>query len=127
MSKFMPNVIYLEDSDFVNADGAPAISPEFTQGRPCLVLLQSMSCYHCDNARPAYNELAGQNLNVRICTVQMPGHELSIGPELAQALMSTAQAQGVPCYMLFDGNGRFVNVYSGGRDVNSLMGFVGSL
>jgi thiol-disulfide isomerase/thioredoxin len=129
MSEYMTNVIYLEDSDFVTRpDGSIGLDPALTKGRPCVVMLQSMTCGYCDQARPLYDQFASQQgLPVRVCTVQMPGHKFGVSQTVAQALMGMAQAQGVPCYMVFGADGAFVGVHDKGRDVASLNALANSL
>jgi len=119
MSKLV-DVPYLEKQDF-NADG----SLKSLKGKPVIVMVHGEFCGYCTQAKPAFQELAnalGKNGNVSVATLQIdasPGEK-----ECANYIKQNDPSyQGVPHYVLFDKDGRFLKAHTGGRDAKSLMNF----
>lgn len=114
--KYMVNVVHLEKSDFNNG----VLSQEIHQGKPSIILLQSNTCPHCDDAKLPYNELTKHaNGLINVFSIQVEEQR-----EIAQPIMDAVKAQGVPTYVVFGEDGVLVGQYQGGRDLNSLMEFV---
>jgi len=120
--KILVGVAYLEGSDI-----APdaSIKPSVNNGKPVLLMMQSNYCPHCTNAKPAFQELADSLDSVCFATVQTDGGPLD--QMAAKALKSVNTARGVPAYLVFDRQGKFVKMHDGGRDVASLKNAVSGL
>lgn len=108
----LEGVPYIEPSDF-NPD--MSLKPYVGKGKPVLVMLQSMSCGHCSQAKPAFQELHNSSSG-QFVTATMQLEEFN--PEMVQKL--DPQFRGVPTYWIFDASGRFARVHDGGRDVQTL-------
>lgn len=119
----MVNVSYLEDSD-LNPDGS--LKPHVNNGRPCVVMVQGAFCGYCTKAKPDYQKLAHRSQKVAIVTVQIDGgpSEKSAGTMLTKVDKSY---RGVPHYMGFNSQGKYVRTHTGGRDMASLEQFANSL
>lgn len=115
-------VIYLEDSDF-NADNSLQIA--VGNGKPTVVMVQGAFCGYCTKAKPDFQQLASLN-NLTCATIQIDG-----GPtekKAAERVKVLYPAyKGVPCFLGFDKNGKFVKVHEGGRDATSIGVFGQSL
>lgn len=122
MSTKLIGIPYLEGSD-VNADGS--LSPNVGKGKPVLVMVQGNFCGYCTKAKPAFQELANALKNVVCCTVQTDG-----GPSDKEAnakLSVVNKSPGVPAFLGFNSQGKFMASHNGNRDVASLKAFADSL
>tara|TARA_R110002111_G_scaffold118193_1_gene180594 strand:+ start:920 stop:1282 length:363 start_codon:yes stop_codon:yes gene_type:complete len=117
------NVLYLEDEDF---DGNNNLRPNVSRGLPTIVMAQGSFCGYCQKAKPAYQQLANNIKTVNVATLKIDGNpsEKKASSRLKQLDPSY---RGVPTYLGFDKNGRYVKTHSGGRDYNSLLNFANSL
>lgn len=110
----LENVQYIEPSDF-NAD--MSLKPYVNNGKPVLVMVQSMNCGHCSSAKPAYQQLFNNNdLPCVIAAMQVEEFQ-PLANKLQQLDPSFG---GVPTYWIFGKDGKFIAPHQGGRDVNSL-------
>ena len=117
LDKILVNVNYLEGSD-VNSDGS--IKSSVNKGKPVLLMMQSNYCPHCTNAKPAFQKLANDMGNtVCVATIQTDGGPSDLAA--AKALKNVNTSRGVPAYLVFDKQGRFIKMHEGGRDYNSLV------
>lgn len=116
-------VAYLENHDFDSAGNLVGI--EF-KGKPVMVLLQSSTCGHCTNAKPAFQEFANNVFgNIIAATIQSDG-ERSSEVELDKRMRNDiypGHFVGYPSYMLITADGRRL-AYNGSRDARSLESFV---
>lgn len=113
---------YLEGNN-IAADGS--LDPSVTQGKPVVVMVQGNFCPHCTVAKPMFQEFARLTPSVQAATVQTDG-----GPtdrEAAKNLSKVNTSPGVPAFLGFNKDGKFVAIHSGGRDVSSLQKFAQSL
>jgi len=121
MSKILVGIPYLEGQD-INQDG----SLNVLKGKPVVMMVQGLFCTYCTKAKPDFQKFAQSTPGVQACTVQTDG-----GPsdkEAAEKLRKTVnKSQGVPAYLGFNAQGKFVSIHSGGRDVASLQAFAKSL
>ena len=121
-NKFMVGVPYLEDSD-INPDSS--LKSHVNNGKPVVMMVYGSFCPHCKNAMPAYQQLASALPNFAVVTVQTDG-----GPsdkKAAQALSAVNKSPGVPSFLGFNKQGKFVKIHSGGRDLEALKQFAMSL
>lgn len=123
MSKYLINVPYLEDSDF-NQDNS--LKPYVNKGKPCVVMVQGLFCGYCGKAKPAFQQVAQSTSDVVCATMQIDG-----GPSEKTAAKRLAKIdpsyRGVPIYLGFGSNGKYIKTHNGGRDANSLKAFAASL
>lgn len=121
-NSYLIGIKYLEGSD-VNPDGS--LKSHVNEGKPVLLMIQGNFCGYCSQAKPAFQELSKILSNVILATIQTDA-----GPNDKQAslnLKSVNTSPGVPSYLGFDKNGKFVKAHQGGRDVESLQTFAMSL
>lgn len=120
---FMAHVPYLEDSDF-NKDHS--LKPHVTQGKPVVVMAQGQFCGFCTKAKPAFEKFAHSSKNVRGVTLQIDGHpsEKKAGERIGKL---DKGYRGVPTYLGFDSNGKYIKTHNGGRDQQSITAFANSL
>jgi thiol-disulfide isomerase/thioredoxin len=120
MAKFMIGVPYLTGED-VNPDGS--LKPHVGNGKAVVLMMQGNFCPHCTTAKPAFQQLA--KMGVGVATVQTDGDDGDRAA--AKKFASVNKSPGVPAFLGFDKNGRFVKMHEGGRDVQSLQAFYSSL
>lgn len=114
---FLDGVIHLENSDFSNDLRLKS------NGKPSIVMLQKQACGYCTEAKPAYKQLNSIAKDFNVYTIQ-----LEHVPDLVQRIKGLdPNTSGVPAYWGFDKNGKFVKSHTGGRDVNSMLEFIGVL
>lgn len=113
----MPNVDYLEVSDFNNG----LLRADLLRGRPAIVMVQSMNCPHCTDAKPDFNQLPN-NCNVYVATLQAEKTQ-----PVAQPLMQSVNAQGVPTYLCFNREGKLLGSYNGGRKLADLVAYTSTM
>jgi thiol-disulfide isomerase/thioredoxin len=121
MNNQLVNIVYLEGVDIDNNGN---LMPHVGNGKPVLVLIQTNYCGYCSQAKPAYKELIAMVPNAVIATVQSDGGE---SDKLASSKLGKNKGQGVPSYLGFDKNGKFVRRHEGGRDANSLKNFISQI
>jgi thiol-disulfide isomerase/thioredoxin len=112
-------VVYFEDSDFDSKGN-------FSQpNKPVFILLQSLKCYHCTNAKPAFQEFAERNPNILCGTIQIDSPQMT--PEFLQKIDSSIYPNlvGFPSYIAYH-NGK-KTVYNGDRSVKSMEQFFSTL
>jgi thiol-disulfide isomerase/thioredoxin len=118
----MVGVPYLEDSD-INSDAS--LKSHVNNDKPVVMMVQGNFCPHCNNAKPAFQQLAQSMPNVAVVTVQTDG-----GPsdkKASQMLSAVNKSPGVPAFLGFSKEGKFVKTHSGNRDLESLKQFASSL
>jgi thiol-disulfide isomerase/thioredoxin len=117
----MENVTYLEGSD-INQDGS--IKPHALTGKPIIVMVQGNFCGHCTRAKPAFAQFA-KNPYCSCMTVQIDGDE---GDKAAgQALSAVNKSPGVPVFLGFSRDGKYVKVCDGPRTPESWASFAKTL
>lgn len=119
------NMIHLSDLDILCTNEKISLDKKITQGKNSLVFMQLQRCQFCKDALPAYVKLAEQATNVRVCSFVFQRRDND--KTILDGLISSGIGCGVPSYLLFDGNGVFVEKYTGGRDLQSLKQFVRTL
>lgn len=117
----MIGVPYLTGED-VNPDGS--LKPYVGNGKAVVLMMQGNFCPHCTTAKPAFQQLVQGN-GFAVATVQTDGDDGD--REAAKKLASVNKSPGVPAFLGFDKNGRFVKMHQGNRDVASLQAFGNSL
>ena len=122
-NKYLIEIPYLEDSDFNNDN---SLKSYVGQGLPVVVMAQGAFCGYCTKAKPAFKKFAEENKNVRAVTLQIDG-----GPTEKKAAKRISALdssyRGVPTYLGFDKNGKYVGTHQGGRDAKSLSSFATKL
>jgi hypothetical protein len=116
--KYMPGTLYLESSDFQGMK----LKPEVTGGRKCVIMLQSLGCGHCTNAKPAFHKLSQTVKDTLFCTIQADEQQ-----DIARKLMGAYKLQGVPAYIGVNSDGSPAGVFNGGRDEASLQKYAQTL
>jgi len=116
MSKFLVDIPYLEIQD-INLEDA-SIKPHVNQGKPILLMIQGNFCHFCTDAKPAVQELAKMMPNVCVATIQIDGEQAE--QQAATVMKKVNSSSGVPAYLIFNSNGKFVKMHEGGRDLDSL-------
>jgi thiol-disulfide isomerase/thioredoxin len=122
MSNILVGIPYLEDSD-INPDAS--LKSHVNNGKPVVMMVQGNYCGWCLKAKPDFQKLAEQVPNVVLVTVQTDG-----GPndkKASQMLSAVNKSPGVPAFLGFNSQGKFVKTHDGGRDVQSLKQFALSL
>ena len=114
-------IVYLEDSDFDSKGNLTQVDPS----RPVFILLQSLKCYHCTNAKPAFQEFAEKNPSILCATIQIDSPQMT--PEFLNKIDSHIYPNlvGFPSYIAYF-NGR-KTVYNGDRSVQNMEQFFSSL
>lgn len=119
-------IVYLEKTD-VN-DGSLksyVVSSDSKKPIPAIVMIQSNSCGHCQDAKPTYQKLANNYENsVRCCTVSLDNEGKSLNNFIKKCY---PDMPGVPSFLGFDSSGNFKKVYNGDRSYSSLSKFADSL
>lgn len=111
----LPGKIHLQITDF-NQDGS--LANNVLTGDNIVVMLQGKYCGYCTKAKPEYMKLN----NMKFMTVQTDSPDE--GEKQAGAmLMQKHKIQGVPAFIKFSKQGKYVGQHSGGRDANSLQQF----
>lgn len=121
-NSYLIGIKYLEGSD-VNPDGT--LQSHVNEGKPVLLMIQGNFCGWCSKAKPAFQELSTLLPNVTLATIQTDGGEPD--KQASKNLKSVNSSPGVPSYLGFDKNGKFVKVHNGDRNVESLKVFAMSL
>lgn len=119
MDKILFGIPYLETGD-VNNDGSlnQNIVDTITNGKPVLVMVQGNFCGYCTKSKPDFQQLAN-NSEFAVLTIQIDGDQGDQGAN--KAISSVNTAKGVPSYMVYNKDGKFVRMHDGGRDSKSLM------
>jgi len=120
-------VINLESIDFDN--NKLIVNGQNFPGK-VLILIWASYCGHCMTASEQYKQIVDRYNNsttlgadsITLASVQ------SDGPEKDRKAVGILEKiagpiQGVPTYLYFK-NGKFVQVYNGGRDANSIVSFL---
>ena len=116
----MEGVAYLESADF-NPD--MSLKPNVNKGKPVVVMCQSLGCGFCTMAKPAFIDFNNSVQNAIAATIQIDAET-----ELGQKIPSLDKSfRGVPTYLGFNKEGKYVKTHSGGRDKESLINFANSL
>jgi len=115
----MSNVIYLEGQDF-SSDGRVA-----SDGRPTVCMIKAEYCGHCKNAMPAFQNIPAMASGLRVCAIQADGEQSDKEAEAIVKKLMGGNFRGYPAYCVFDGNGKYVTHYEGGRDAQSIIEFCG--
>ena len=119
----MENVAYLEVMDF---DSSGNLKSYVGNGKPVIVMAQGNFCHYCTQSKPVYEKLASNIDNVVFATILIDGEQSE--KDAAKFLKKwDPKYRGVPAYLGFDKDGNFKNVHNGGRDAESIKGFVGTI
>lgn len=121
-TKILVDISYLEESD-INPDAS--LKAHVNNGKVVVMMVQGNFCPHCNNAKPAFQQLAKAMPNVAVVTVQTDG-----GPsdkKASQMLAAVNKSPGVPAFLGFNKQGKFVKAHDGGRDLEALKQFAASL
>lgn len=113
------NVVYLEDID-VDAQGNIQLPGK------TVVMFQGNFCHWCTQAKPAYSTLADAYTNKGwvFATIQVDGSESE--KKANEKAKQQVKSRGVPAFAIYN-NGKFVSLYEGNRDVNSMAKFLESM
>jgi thiol-disulfide isomerase/thioredoxin len=122
MDKILINIPYLEDSD-INPDAS--LKPSVCKGKPVLLMVQGNFCGYCTKAKPAFQKCVQMVPEVVFATVQTDGSPSE--RKASQMLSAVNKSPGVPAYLGFDKNGKFVGIHNRGRDVQDLKAFCQTL
>ena len=119
MSKNLVGISYLEEQD-INPDAS--LKSHVNNGKPAIMMIQGNFCGYCTQAKPAFQQLSNAVPNIAVITVQIDGGESD--KKASQLLAPINKSPGVPSYLGFDSNGKFVKAHTGARDLPSLKQFV---
>ena len=110
-------VFYLEETDFDDTGKLTTIPAN----KPVLILLQSLRCYHCTEAKPAFLKFSQKNPDILCGTIQMDSEKMT--KEFAKKINYIyPDLIGFPSYILYY-NGKKI-VYDGNRTVEDIENFV---
>ena len=103
-------VIYLEADD-INSDGS-LVQKSPIAGKKAIVMCFAAWCGHCKKALPMFaafaREMKGDSACLLVDTVADPG--------AAQKLSAVNSSRGIPAFLLFGKDGKFIKMYEGNRD-----------
>lgn len=119
--KFMPNVIYLQDTDLQMGASGPELVVK--NGMPSVLMVQGNHCHYCTEAKPAFNSLA-QSEGVNVFSIQT---DEETARNAAQMIMQTLGGRGVPFIVGAGRNGVFSTVYEGERSPEGFANFARQL
>lgn len=122
MDKLLINIPYLEESD-INPDSS--LKPNVCKGKPVLLMVQGNFCGYCTKAKPAFQKCVQMVPEVVFATVQTDGSPSE--RKASQMLSAVNKSPGVPAYLAFNKNGKFIGLHTGGRDVQDLKAFCQTL
>jgi thiol-disulfide isomerase/thioredoxin len=118
------NIIFLEVSDFNN--NILTYNNKPVSGI-WIVMVQGSFCHFCTQAKPAFIKASEQLDNkVVFATVQIdgPAEEKALGKKIPE--ITNVKMEGVPAYLIFK-NGKFAELYNGGRSANDLVNHLSGL
>ena len=118
---FMENVTYLEGSD-INQDGS--LKSHVLTGKPIIVMVQGKFCGYCTRAKPDFVKFS-RNPHCSCMTVEIDGGEGD--KAAAQALSAVNKSGGVPVFLGFSKDGKYVKVCDGPRTPDSWASFAKTL
>jgi thiol-disulfide isomerase/thioredoxin len=115
----MEKVAYLEIDDF-NKNGT--LKPYVNQGFPVVVMVQAGYCGYCTKAKPDFQQFAKMKLPVVAACIVSDGSD---SEKQAASIVKQLDPsyQGVPHYMGFDKNGKFIKPHNGNRKTYDLIEF----
>ena len=117
-NKILKNIPYLEDSDITD-DGHIHNSIMTALGnKPVLLMIQGNFCGWCTVAKPEFQKLA-KNPKFSVLTIQIDDNKS--GQKASQKIQKVFSSKGVPLFLIFDRNGRFISEHTGERTADSLM------
>lgn len=120
---FLVNVPYLEDNDFTDQH---TLKQHVHKNKPTVLMVQGSFCGYCKAALGDFQEFANQANNYVAATLQIDG-----GPTEKAAVSRVSKMypeyRGVPLYMGFDKNGKYVTSVVGKRNLSALQQFVQQL
>jgi thiol-disulfide isomerase/thioredoxin len=118
--KYLPYpVFYLEESDFDDQGNFITIP-----NKPIFILFQSLRCYHCTHAKPAFLEFSKKNPDILCATIQMDSDKIT--PAFIKKInLIYPDLIGFPSYVLLY-NGKKI-VYDGDRTVLDMDNFMSSV
>lgn len=106
------NVLYLEEID-VDAQGNINLPGK------TMVMFQGNFCHYCTEAKPAYSNLADAYTNKGwvFATIQVDGSDSE--KKASEKAKQQVKSRGVPTFAIYN-NGKFVSLYEGARDAQSM-------
>lgn len=115
--KYLPYpVFYLDESDF-DDDGNFMSMPN----KPIFILFQSLRCYHCTQAKPAFYEFCQKNPDILCATIQMDSDKVT--PSFIKKInILYPDLIGFPSYLLIHKGKKIV--YDGDRTVLDMDNFM---
>jgi len=116
-------VIFLESKDF-DEQGR---FRHALRKRPLVVMMGGAFCPHCRDAAPAFNAFAQTVRSQKsavpaVIQVDKSEDEGKLGSHLGSLFPEAGR--GVPCFMLFDAQGKFVKTHEGPRTTSALLEFM---
>lgn len=119
----LENVRYLEKEDF---DHNSDLKKYVNEGKPAIVMVQGSFCGFCIKAKPAFQDLCYSNKNFICCSIQIDGEDTE---KKAASLIPKwdKNYNGVPIYLGFNKEGKYIKTHSGGRNKKSLEDFANTL
>lgn len=117
-------IIFLEDADF---DGTILTHNNKPLKNLVIVMVQGSYCHFCKESKPAFIEAKMRSKgNCIFATLQVDGGETEKRLSKKLDRIVGKKIQGIPAYLVFK-NGRFVELYEGGRDANSICNYIKSM
>ena len=117
MLYFTRPVVYFEESDFDENGQLIDLSDQIV-----FILLQSLKCYHCTNAKPAFQKFAEKYDGKIICgTIQIDSPRMT--PSFLKKVESIyPNLVGFPSYILYNKGKKII--YDGDRSVDNMERFM---
>ena len=109
------NIIFLEDKDFDrNVNFIPKL-----HNKPLVVMVMGSFCGYCKQVAPIFSQFSKEMPNVISSVIMIDGSdsEKRLGQRLSKV---DPNIEGVPTFMLFNSNGKYVKTHRGGRSIKDL-------
>lgn len=122
--KILKNIPYLEDEDLTDDGSIVAGAMIKLKNRPVLVMIQGNFCGWCTVAKPELQKLANE-VGFACATIQIDGTESE--KKAAAKANKAFPSPGVPTFLVYDRNGKFVKAHDGERKADALKATMSSI
>lgn len=111
MTNYFHNIPYLENEDF---DKVGNLIIKENKNRPILIMIQSSTCHYCIKAKSDFEKLFDKYKNkIFFATIQINGNKESEQNLMKRIPKFLPFFNGVPTFVLYDKNGKFIKYHQG--------------
>jgi thiol-disulfide isomerase/thioredoxin len=103
----------------VNSNGT--LTPEVTLGKLTVCLLQGNFCGYCTQVKPMFQNFAKNNPQFQSVNIQIDGND---SEKRAFKKLSNLVEPGVPRFLAFSGDGKYLDFHKGERTEKDLLKFM---